>query len=558
MRAKCKTEPDKLTVGCFLRSILPRLASDQTIPGWPADVFALVGALLAHQGAYCPVLTDWPPPRFKRGATDGWAKFAQKTGREWRSNWINELSPPDAVLIQWQVITTGYLDLPLADCSEQLNLWQAALQLMAFADEASHEVGFLIEKPRKVGAKSRARSKQSADEKFLLAAIGFLLNDDGYGATVCSEVHPSRMRVLPKMHTPKSGLTIRSMSQNLALAPTTEVTPTWNFLPSGALFSEPVESNSINLLLLPWPQKLIPTQFRKVTPDPKEMVNMPVDKFGFFTFRHGEDENAVETFTKVLVEAQKEVGPINGIVLPELAVSPETCNEFAGVASNNWSFLVCGHGESAEDGRTGRNCAEIVFPRWGAITQSKHHRWRLESSQITMYGIASRLNQGKSWWEYICVNQRDLVFSTLGPELTLAVLICEDLARPDPVGELLRAVGPNLIIALLMDGPQLRERWSSRYAMVLADDPGSSVLALTSLGMAELSRPITGGSKSRVVALWKDGLKGSLVEIELPEGAQGLVLTLTLEKDTEWTADGRSDGGVAVFPCLTGIRPVYL
>jgi hypothetical protein len=61
----------------------------------------------------------------------------------------------------------------------------------------------------------------------------------------------------------------------------------------------------------------------------------------------------------------------------------------------------------------------------------------------------------------------------------------EDLARPDPVGDLVRSVGPNLVIALLMDGPQLRARWSGRYAMSLADDPGSFVLSVTSLGTTE-------------------------------------------------------------------------
>jgi hypothetical protein len=61
-----------------------------------------------------------------------------------------------------------------------------------------------------------------------------------------------------------------------------------------------------------------------------------------------------------------------------------------------------------------------------------------------------------------------------------------------------------LLIALLMDGPQLKSRWSGRYAGVLAEDPGSSVLTLTSLGMALRSRPIVAGKRievSRAIAL---------------------------------------------------------
>ena len=72
----------------------------------------------------------------------------------------------------------------------------------------------------------------------------------------------------------------------------------------------------------------------------------------------------------------------------------------------------------------------------------------------------------------------------------MAVQASARQAEPEPAAELIRAVGPNLLIALLMDGPQLSNRWPARYAAVLAEDPGTSVLTLTSLGMAERSRPI--------------------------------------------------------------------
>ncbi len=55
--------------------------------------------------------------------------------------------------------------------------------------------------------------------------------------------------------------------------------------------------------------------------------------------------------------------------------------------------------------------------------------------------------------------------------------------NPSPGATILRAVGPNLVVCLLLDGPQSKERWSTRAAAALADDPGSSVLTLTSLGM---------------------------------------------------------------------------
>jgi hypothetical protein len=137
------------------------------------------------------------------------------------------------------------------------------------------------------------------------------------------------------------------------------------------------------------------------------------------------------------------------------------------------------------------------------------------------------------------------------------VLICEDLARQDPVSEMVRTVGPNLVMALLMDGPQLQTRWPNRYATVLADDPGSAVLTLTSLGMARMSRPFGKPGPSQIIGLWRDGQTGT-VEIDLPPGAGAVVLSLANEMVEEYTADRRSDEGTASALVLGGIHPVHL
>ena len=148
------------------------------------------------------------------------------------------------------------------------------------------------------------------------------------------------------------------------------------------------------------------------------------------------------------------------------------------------------------------------------VVQKKHHPWKLTESQIVQYGLGGVLSPYREWWEFADVTDRQLRFISLSSDIVLCVLICEDLARPDPVANLVRAVGPNLVIALLMDGPQTRERWAARYATVLADDPGCSVLSFTSLGMAQMSRPSSGPSRPRVVAMWKDAF-GPQVEIEV-------------------------------------------
>jgi hypothetical protein len=117
-------------------------------------------------------------------------------------------------------------------------------------------------------------------------------------------------------------------------------------------------------------------------------------------------------------------------------------------------------------------------------------------------------------------------------------------------------VGPNLIFALLMDGPQVKGRWSSRYAHVLAEDPGCSVLSLTSLGMSRrMARPPTEGpDRTRVIGLWRDAIDGER-ELELmEEGHDACVLSLVKRSLREHSLDGRHDHEKAHFPVFAGFK----
>jgi hypothetical protein len=94
-----------------------------------------------------------------------------------------------------------------------------------------------------------------------------------------------------------------------------------------------------------------------------------------------------------------------------------------------------------------------------------------------------------------------------------------------------------VLIIPLLDGPQLSSRWAARYASVLADDPGSTVLTLTSYGMALRSRP-RGQVASPVVALWKDPVHG-VREIPLEPDAHGVLLSASADRATRRSSDGR-------------------
>ncbi len=394
-------------------------------------------------------------------------------------------------------------------------------------------------------------------ELFDFFASAALLPDPRTGSTLCQEIHPSRVRVLPKCHTPQTGITLDSLAHNLTLWSSADVVPHWyTTLPKGLSDL----GHSFNLLIVPWPEAVSPMQFSPAVPQSGSLANMP-ESYGFFCFTKKSDPaGLVERLDRLYEKALETAGQIHMVVLPELALDRAEYDRARLWGRKKNLLLLCGVGESPSAGLPGRNYVAMEVPlsaqSYAQVQQNKHHRWRLERSQIVQYGLGGQLDPEVQWWEYTAAEGRRLTFVSLLSWLSFCFLVCEDLARQEPVARLVRAVGPNLVIALLMDGPQLASRWPGRYATVLADDPGSSVLTLTSIGMAELCRP-PGVPPSRTVALWKDAKSGAARQIDLPPGAEGLVLNLTRQREAEWSADGRSDDGATGYPILGGVHPIF-
>jgi hypothetical protein len=171
------------------------------------------------------------------------------------------------------------------------------------------------------------------------------------------------------------------------------------------------------------------------------------------------------------------------------------------------------------------------------MRQDKHHRWSLDEEQIDQYHLVGALHPHIRWWEAMEVPRRSIQFMERADGAVLAAVVCEDLAQIDEVAEVIRSVGPTIVVTPLLDGPQLSSRWAARYASVLADDPGSAVLTLTSYGMAQRSRP-NGHDPSSTIALWKDPVGGTR-EIPLEPGAQGVLLTASVDLAVRRSGDGR-------------------
>ena len=175
----------------------------------------------------------------------------------------------------------------------------------------------------------------------------------------------------------------------------------------------------------------------------------------------------------------------------------------AGRLPGNW--VHNGFSPCLEKGGSQRNA---YGEEWFHIRQNKHHRWSLDEGQVYQYHLGGALHPHTRSWEAMDVPRRALQFIELGDEITMVSLVCEDLAQIDDVAELIRSVGPTVVITPLLDGPQLASRWSARYASVLADDPGSTILTLTSFGMVQRCRP-HGRDVAPLVALFKDPVRGT-------------------------------------------------
>jgi hypothetical protein len=427
----------------------------------------------------------------------------------------------------WKTVTNARTR-PLSELGQEQceSVLHALFDLVAAADEACKNVG--IPDP------------YSRDDDFLTKAKEILHGclEEEKPATLCQKITSSSVCVLPKRHLPQVGMTFRSLTHYISLCPIGEAWPVWVTGPWQ------VKGNEIKLLLIPRPENVEESQFQ-IIPDERCGRSVFPAKYRYFDYRVGTNTRWLRTvFPKILRKA----GSFDGVVFPEmsLASDDELFTAFAIINKiNPLAFVVAGVAKRQRKVGASLNSAKYIMPIneqfASLVEQHKHHRWHLNRSQMEQYDLTRRLDTGMRLWENIDIRDRRLNFIPVRQSLTFCFVICEDLARQEPVTRLVRAVAPDLVIALLMDGPQLVARWPARYATVLSEDPGCSVLTLTNAGLARRSRRIGANrpGNSRAVALWSDRTQAP-VEIKLRKGAGAIVLTLEERNDTEYSADGRS------------------
>ncbi|MBB3998375.1 hypothetical protein [Aureimonas pseudogalii] len=546
--------------------------SIDTVPDWPPDAFAAAAYLLDSSGIFQYVMpgrqAQWKLPF--RTVSDATHKAWVAASAEWLYGKV-----PQVAQDLWDVLlaakTWGLHYTPKRNQNPP-DWLEAALGLLIMADEASAGAGYGAGRLTASGSENglplvanvmtsfeafalESSEPPSADPQQTSTAtpqqVTQHLLTNTLSTTITIMANPDLVAVQPKSRTPQVGSAFRTLSHNLAfLDPAAQIATSWRRM-SG--YSRNEVGAGLNLLLVPFPYEVEPEWFHAIR-EPVEPGGVP---WGWFDLKQGwlpADPDVLADFVVALVRASH--APIHGVVFPEFSLRWEhhrTVIERLATTFPGIEFLVSGSFSNCEgDEGNFELTSSVYWEEAGTAIQStsrpKHHRWRLDRSQIETYGLERQLDVDTLWWEGIQLERRQLHTNAFRQGSSFSVLICEDLARSDPCHGTLRSLGPNLVICLLMDTAQVPLRWPARYATGLAEDPGSSVLTFTSRALIEranktipkqqMAQGIEPWKPNWSVALWRDD-SGPAREIHCAPGQHAVVLSLAGERVMEHTFDGR-------------------
>jgi hypothetical protein len=372
---------------------------------------------------------------------------------------------------------------------------------------------------------------------------------------------------------------MRTLSHNLALVPPEGIVDLYWYRD---LRPFPEDREPLNLLLIPFPYQISAKSFIPLGQSADRGNGS--HRWGWFRIEQSwldlkdDPTTLISEFVCDLLDmGERDVGRVHGILLPEYSLNWTTYATLVSAIQKRHTsskaksssssrppidFLVAGL-STEETGRRGNYVATTTFTLSdtaeciaATYRRSKHHRWQLTGSQIAGYALASALDPNVVWWEANELPKREVGLTVFRRGAVFSAMICEDLARNEPCHEPLKSVGPNLVFALLMDGPQVQGRWSARYATSLADDPGSSVLTLTSLGLIERANRVGSHPPCRNMAIWKDD-SGHTVPIECPKDDHAILITLSGTLAEESTLDGRPNADTQTWR-YRGHQPIRI
>lgn len=533
-------------------------------PVWPTDLFVTAAHIIQSSG----LLTYFDPdPNFKHHHPLNPISFTllpeerracAEAGREWAIN--SEV--PTLVYTLWKKVTRAWEEPVRASTYAQKRRrknppiwWTSVVQLVVLADEAcvglgappvdEHPKRWLVDWFQENYAKPFKKAYRISDVGYRGArqptTFGWLSDPD----VAC---------VQPKNRTATVGCNLRNLTRNMAYVPHAgNVRCHWQ---QPVLSTLVEDADRLDILIIPLPLQM---EADWVAPNPKVTPSADRPNWGNFEIKQGwlDDEDAVCNFAAAeLQKAQQLVADksINAVIFPEYALTEalfhKVCERLKTIEPK-LEFAISGSSTNCdgEHGnfvltalwyQTGRETEVSTASRYLLTSRRKHHRWKLTGKQIEDYNLQTSLDPMVSWWETHTIAQREIHFFHFRKTSTFTSMICEDLARSDPCHDIVRSIGPNLLFALLMDGPQKQNRWPARYASTLADDPGTAVLTVTSMGLINRTNDLKKYPHTTVIAMWRDET-GLVQELPLEKDSRSLVLTIKAETVIDQTLDGRSN-----------------
>lgn len=500
--------------------------------GWPPNVFLILYTLIDYTDKYRLLVA--PQQHFT------WDNKLKKESESLVSEWNNFLE-------QEKLPSNSQLKKHLNNVFKKSN-WNKCVYDLLNEPSFSQSTFLLTISIDKVFRSKNIRKNKLHDELSpaesacnmrnfmqMLNSDGSDLNLDNNGKDLNLADNDSKLGFIAyKGLVPQSGLTINNLCQNLTfLKPSVAPEIIYSFNETKRF-----DQSSYNVLFIPWPFKVDDSSFKACKDSPLETDSF----FDFFDYQPEEPifNEFLRLVRSALISAIKRARYIDLIVFPECSLSSKTFEKLKDKIHSHFGKDAPAILSGVYGNR--KNTASLAFTgvteEYDTIHQNKHHRWFLDSNQIRAYNLADRLEPGKKWWENIDVSRRNLAVLTTPNGIKLCPLVCEDLARQEPVAQAVRAIGPNFVVSLLLDGPQLKNRWPGKYATVLSDDPGSSVLTVTPLGMTLKSTGL-GDPPSRIVGLWSEQGK-SAEELKIKEDGIAILLELKIENTDNWTIDGSS------------------
>lgn len=561
-----------------------------SVPYFPTDLFAIAAYLLETAGAFAQfdpdpdaISLDGPNPNFTLSGQ--LRDQAVELGKLWEEEHRENAAPATPKDIQqlWEKLLKSAdkkIRFPakaagqVVRADEQTDWWSTALRLLIIADEASETVGSPLTGQDPFFWQYIYEEKIG---KHGFQPIGEPIPDDSSGSatfktrgsslSLAMVADTNVVNVFPKSRISISGCSTRNFSRNLALLPKAGLVRChWQMQ---AMELKDDDDMPIDILVIPFPFEIAAKSFVPLHKAKDSMPNGSTYETRRYwgNFRVNQDwlekSDIVDTSIRLLLSAKNDVKTVNGVVFPEYSLNYETFRKLcislkevesdlefviAGTSSNCDSepdtkdnyVMTCVWHRMNVDFRNGEGGDPAETTIQLMSSRRKHHRWMLSPKQLESYALTSSLDPRVNWWENHHIGRRELHFHPFRKRSLFTAMICEDLARSDPCHEVLRSVAPNLVIVLLMDGPQINSRWAARYASSLSDDPGCSVLTLTSQGLVKRTNQTKFFDNQEAIAYFSGPFGETAIHLPSGDGAKAVLMTLTSVRDEmQQTIDGR-------------------